>query len=153
MKPRLRARFGRLRGHDKVLAGLGVAIASGSVALATCSTFRVWVLTGSGRSVWLADGAVGGGWDLGTGFFPTGVYRGENGPPVWLPFCRRNAVLGRPGSVMVGVPLWIGAAVGCSLTVPSLVRMRRMRIGQFCSGCGYDLTGIDGVCPECGGSR
>ena len=31
-------------------------------------------------------------------------------------------------------------------------RTRRRRRGR-CAACGYDLTGIDGVCPECGGVR
>ncbi len=58
-------------------------------------------------------------------------------------------------------PLWPGmigntalyAVVGWSLVVglPAAKRGRRRRPG-LCQSCGYDLVGLNGPCPECGGS-
>ena len=146
----LRARFGRLRRGDKLLGMVGAGIAAVSVASAACSLNRTWVLTENGRTLWLADGCVGGGWGLGERFYSTGVYEDENGPPVYLPFCFENAVVGLPNSRMVGVPLWMFFLLGLALTTPAILHMRRMRLDQLCPTCAYDLTGITGPCPECG---
>jgi hypothetical protein len=60
------------------------------------------------------------------------------------------------------LPIWTGlvldvgaaAALWCTLAwaAAGWRRRRRTRRGR-CPTCGYDLTGIDGVCPECGGER
>lgn len=45
-------------------------------------------------------------------------------------------------------------ALGLALGLVGIwfVRARPMPRG-VCESCGYDLTGIDGVCPECGSAR
>jgi hypothetical protein len=61
-----------------------------------------------------------------------------------------NRILIRGGPI---VPLW----VPCMAAVITLwlvwrigwERRQLARVGH-CGACGYDLTGIDGVCPECG---
>ena len=53
--------------------------------------------------------------------------------PLWMPVLAAGAVLGRM--------LYTGARA-----------VRRTQVGH-CPTCGYDLTGIDGVCPECGGQQ
>lgn len=56
----------------------------------------------------------------------------------------------------VFIPIWIPAA--CSgLTLGAMIMIGRRgraftRVGH-CPTCHYDLTGIDGVCPECGSER
>ncbi|QKK09755.1 MAG: hypothetical protein HND58_17355 [Planctomycetota bacterium] len=52
------------------------------------------------------------------------------------------------------VPIWMAAAVSGALLVGAYWNNRRharSSVGH-CPTCGYDLTGIDGVCPECGGA-
>lgn len=59
----------------------------------------------------------------------------------------RKAVTGR-----VFVPLWIPIAGSCMALV--FVRfMSRDALPSQCPSCAYDLTGINGACPECGTHR
>lgn len=53
--------------------------------------------------------------------------------PLWLTF------------MLAAVALWAAWRFG-------LERRQAALVGR-CVGCGYDLTGIDGVCPECGSER
>lgn len=51
------------------------------------------------------------------------------------------------------LPLWIPAAVSGGVLLAlarSHLRERRRAMVGCCTKCGYDLAGIDGVCPECG---
>lgn len=56
----------------------------------------------------------------------------------------------------VMIPLWIPAAGAALVLVAGFSFGRRARARArvrrgLCPACGYDLTGIHGVCPECGG--
>ena len=54
------------------------------------------------------------------------------------------------------IPIWIPTALsGLCLCGTLLIGRHRRALAHnaLCPTCGYDLTGIDGVCPECGGKR
>jgi len=40
--------------------------------------------------------------------------------------------------------------IGCSFHMPRLKRMPKWYPSGCCQKCGYDLTGVDNQCPECG---
>ncbi|MCC7387317.1 MAG: hypothetical protein IT431_00970 [Phycisphaerales bacterium] len=104
-----------------------------------------WVTAPGGYGVLLDDGAVYlspgrtlVAWrDLGAG-----VQRG----PSSRVFSRNDVV----------VPLWLTfmlAAVALWAAWRFGFERRQRALAGCCVGCGYDLTGIDGVCPECGQGR
>jgi hypothetical protein len=47
------------------------------------------------------------------------------------------------------LPMWMPAAFFSAFLGMRLAFFRRRRLG-LCPGCGYDLTGSPGACPECG---
>jgi uncharacterized protein YegL len=52
--------------------------------------------------------------------------------------------------------VWLGAAVvslGLGLLIAALRRRRPKPAPEVCAQCGFDLTGIGGACPQCGGTR
>jgi len=56
----------------------------------------------------------------------------------------------------VFVPLWIPGAAAAILLAPTWFaahRERRRCQLHSCTTCRYDLTGITGPCPECGGEK
>lgn len=58
----------------------------------------------------------------------------------------------RSGYVCLGLPFWTLAAAGAVMLGADRLLPRRLN-PNACGRCGYDLTGIDGMCPECGGMR
>jgi hypothetical protein len=50
----------------------------------------------------------------------------------------------------VAIPLWLPFVVAVAFAA-GLWRLDRRRPPGCCARCGYDLTGITGACPECGG--
>lgn len=79
----------------------------------------------------------------------------ENLLPRWG---NQSATLGGHGAIPVEawdllVPYWLPTLLALILPTCSLaaaVRRRRRRRRGCCMGCGYDLRGSPGRCPECG---
>lgn len=59
-----------------------------------------------------------------------------------------------PGFLVLILSL-LASIVGLETAVrmPAKIRRKRRRNRDLCVVCGYDLTGVQGVCPECGGER
>lgn len=120
----------------------GVVLGLSVVAWAASYTESSWVRLHSGYGVLLDGGGVY-------------VSRGLAVPvvnPYGGPGVGSTAVYSKQDFV---IPLWL------TLTL-SLAAMwgvwrfgleeRRRAVERQCAGCGYDLEGIAGVCPECGGA-
>ena len=97
---------------------------------------------------------VGGRSDLGGLMPPAGwTFLWSPDAPRWrLPGVGLPRFQGRSLLWHAVVPLWIPAVVSASILSVPWTWKRRSHIGH-CPTCGYDLTGIDGVCPECGSPR
>lgn len=76
-------------------------------------------------------------------------------PPVWdWPPWPHRIIFPGPRTTWV-MPMWpLILVAGATFAGTHLTARRRRRWGRDgkCLACGYDLTGIDGVCPECGGT-
>ena len=149
MKRCLRARFGQVPGWRRVLAVLGAALSMASIALVIVSCFGsgFW-LTGS-RIIGLRPGGVALRY---TGIELNGTHWEWHPPDNWC-WMPRSAMGSSPATSDFDLPLWCPCLIGVFFMLPAYSRLRRQRAGHICSLCGYDLTGIDGVCPECGDER
>jgi hypothetical protein len=67
-------------------------------------------------------------------------------PMEWLPQFYASTPSGRSH---VAIPLWPIVVLSGGGAAALWLRSRPLRAG-LCQKCGYDLRGIDGVCPECG---
>ncbi|QKK09760.1 MAG: hypothetical protein HND58_17380 [Planctomycetota bacterium] len=113
-------------------AVLGLSVIAWAVSYAETS----WVSLPGGFGVLLDSG----GLYVSRGVTTLGVY----GPGVI--YSKQDFVL----------PLWLTL----SLSLAALwgvwrfgLEERRREVEGRCVGCGYDLSGTEGVCPECGGER
>ncbi len=82
-------------------------------------------------------------------------YDAEFSKPRWR-WSQIGTQYGGGRSLYVRLPLWMptacsGLALGGLLVIDR--RPRALACVHRCPTCNYDLTGIDGVCPECGGER
>lgn len=109
----------------------------------------------------LMQGAVSNIYDDSPGYAPVSphfnyfVFRGwgiagfEDWSTMWLPSYTSFSAL-----PYVLLPLWLPTAffAACCwfLCVMPLFRRRSRRKLGLCVGCGYDLRGSSGACPECG---
>ncbi|MCC7387315.1 MAG: hypothetical protein IT431_00960 [Phycisphaerales bacterium] len=149
MRLRLRSRFGRLRRRDRVLGAAGGSAIAASIALAVVSLILSWQITATTRSVWVAGGAVYVGWSPNAKFLPTAVSEPQR-EWVWIPYYHEEVTIGILVYRWVSLPLWMFFMLGLALATPAMLHMRGMRFDHICPACGYDITGIGGVCPECG---
>jgi hypothetical protein len=56
-------------------------------------------------------------------------------------------------ALMLSLPTWyfvVGFAILTSLSVRPWLEARRRRRPNTCPTCGYDLSGVHSLCPECG---
>lgn len=123
----------------------GVVLGLSVVAWAASYAESSWVSLPGGFGVLLDSGGLyvsQGNAVRGVNPFGTGV--GTIGPTVL--FTKHDFVL----------PLWLAMMVAATVLWGmwrfGLEERRRAMVGQ-CIRCGYDLAGIEGVCPECGGER
>jgi hypothetical protein len=135
----------------------GVVLALSTTGIGACLTRGWWWLTPAGSSLqlWLESGCLGIN-NIRPAVLPDGT-RGTEvmvmDDPYWYWPGDTGFVEASDGLWGLVVPLWIPAAASggllLAMTLANARKRRRDMVG-LCRTCGYDLTGIDAVCPECG---
>lgn len=113
-----------------------------------------------GVAATLADGrlVVLGDDDLNPARAPYWQWDGPSAPLWAWPTGNRLGGLGYTSGSLWGlfIPLWLPAAASALVLGGVFITRKRSdkpSASHSCPTCYYDLTGVDGVCPECGSER